>query len=231
MLEIKALEVSYGQAIAVAGASLSVRSGAWVCLIGPNGAGKTSLARAVVGLNPYRGGIIFDGEDLGALPAWDRQARGIGYAAEGRQTFPQMSVEENLRVGGYALPKPELLRAISDAYDLFPRLGERRGQAAGTMSGGEQQMLALARALMGRPKLLVVDEISWGIMPILTEQIFSQLGKLHQDGLTILQIEQNARDVLRRADHAYVMAGGQIAFEGPASALGNDTRLLESYVG
>ena len=231
MLEIQGLNVTYGQSVAVADASLRVARGGWVCLIGPNGAGKTSLVRAVVGLNPYRGRILFDGEDLNGLSAWERQRRGIGYAAEGRQIFPQMTVDENLRVGGYALGDADLRQSIDVAYEMFPRLSERRSQAAGTMSGGEQQMLSLARALVGRPTLLVVDEISWELMPMLTAQIFKRLAALHQDGLTILQVEQSAREVLRQARYAYVMAAGRISMEGSAAELGADARLLESYIG
>lgn len=231
MLEVRGLEVTYGQAVAVSGVSLSVESGSWVCLVGPNGAGKTSLVRAAVGLQDYRGQVIFDGDDLKGCSAWDRQRRGIGYAAEGRQIFPQMTVDENLRVGGYVLEEGSLARAIGDAYELFPRLLERRDQAAGTMSGGEQQMLSLARALVSRPKLLIVDEISWGIMPVLTAQIFSRLAELHKGGLTILQIEQNAREVLRHANYAYVMSAGKLSLEGPAKTLASDSRVLESYFG
>jgi len=231
VLEVRGLEVTYGQAVAVSGVSLSVESGSWVCLVGPNGAGKTSLVRAAVGLQDYRGQVIFDGDDLKGCSAWDRQRRGIGYAAEGRQIFPQMTVDENLRVGGYVLEEGSLARAIGDAYELFPRLLERRDQAAGTMSGGEQQMLSLARALVSRPKLLIVDEISWGIMPVLTAQIFSRLAELHKGGLTILQIEQNAREVLRHANYAYVMSAGKLSLEGPAKTLASDSRVLESYFG
>ncbi|MFI4986552.1 MAG: ABC transporter ATP-binding protein [Alphaproteobacteria bacterium] len=231
MLEISDIEVRYGQAIAVAGVSLKAAPGAWIALIGANGAGKTSLLRAIVGLVRHRGRLSIGGEDISALPAWERQRRGFGYVPEGRQVFAQMTVEENLRVGGFTKPDPEVRRGLETAFALFPRLAERRRQLAATLSGGEQQMLALARALMTRPRLLLVDEISWGLMPILVGQVFARLAELHRDGLTILQVEQNAREVLRHAQYAYVMAAGQIVLEGPAAAIARDARVQESYVG
>jgi branched-chain amino acid transport system ATP-binding protein len=231
MLTVENIQVSYGQAVAVAGVSLHVAPGAWVALIGANGAGKTTLLRAIMGLERHQGSTRLDGEDVSALPAWERQRRGIGYVPEGRQIFPQMTVEENLRVGGFIKPETERRSGIDMAYTLFPRLGERRRQLAATLSGGEQQMLALARALMIRPKLLLVDEISWGLMPILVAQVFARLAALHREGLAILQVEQNAREVLRHAQHAYVMAAGQLELEGTAESVARDPRVLESYVG
>jgi branched-chain amino acid transport system ATP-binding protein len=231
MLELQGVEVRYGQAIAVAGIGLHVAPGAWVALIGPNGAGKTSLLRAAVGLVRHRGQVRLDGEDLSSLPPWERQRRGIGYVPEGRQVFPQMTVEENLRVGAYTRRAAEVADALDMVFVLFPRLKERRTQAASTLSGGEQQMLALGRALMTRPRLLLVDEISWGLMPILVEQVFARLAELHRDGLAILQIEQNAREVLRYAEHAYVMAAGELVLDGPARDVAADPRVIESYMG
>ncbi|MCC7274138.1 MAG: ABC transporter ATP-binding protein [Alphaproteobacteria bacterium] len=231
MLRVADIRVSYGQAIAVAGTGLHVPQGGWVALLGANGAGKTSLARAIVGLVRHQGRTTLAGEDISALPAWERQRRGIGYVPEGRQVFPRMTVEENLRVGAYTCPDAEVRRGLDMAFALFPRLAERRAQLAATLSGGEQQMLALARALMTQPKLLLVDEISWGLMPILVTQVFARLEELHRGGLTILQIEQNAREVLRRAQHAYVMAAGRIVLEGPAADLARDSRVVESYIG
>jgi branched-chain amino acid transport system ATP-binding protein len=231
MLEVDGIEVRYGQAVAVAGVSLRVPPGAWVALIGANGAGKTSLLRAVLGLIPHRGRTRFDGEDISRLPAWERQRRGFGYVPEGRQIFPEMTVDENLRVGGFVKPEAEVRRGLERSYTMFPRLGERRSQLAGRLSGGEQQMLALARSLMIRPRLLLVDEISWGLMPLLVRQVFTHLDELHRDGIAILQVEQNAREVLRRAGYAYVMAAGEIVLEGPAADVARDPRVLESYVG
>jgi branched-chain amino acid transport system ATP-binding protein len=231
MLAVETIGVSYGQAIAVADVDLAVAAGSWVALVGPNGAGKTSLLRALMGLVPHHGRVRLDGEEVTRLPAWERQRRGVGFVPEGRQVFPEMTVAENLRVGGFTQSEAELRRGIDRSYGLFPRLGERRGQLAATLSGGEQQMLALARALMAEPKLLLVDEISWGLMPILVSQVFAQLASLHRDGLTILQVEQNAREVLRHAQHAYVMAAGKIVFDGPADIVARDKRVLETYVG
>jgi branched-chain amino acid transport system ATP-binding protein len=231
MLEVEHIEVRYGQAIAVAGVSLRVALGAWVAVIGANGAGKTSLLRAIVGLIPHRGRTRLDGRDVSTLPAWERQRRGFGYVPEGRQVFPGMTVEENLRVGGFVKPEAEVRQGLEMAYTLFPRLADRHRQLASSLSGGEQQMLALARALMTRPRLLLIDEISWGLMPLLVQQVFSHLEQLHREGIAILQVEQNAREVLRRAQHAYVMAAGAIVLDGPAGEIARDQRVLESYVG
>ncbi|MFI4994292.1 MAG: ABC transporter ATP-binding protein [Hyphomicrobiales bacterium] len=231
MLTVRGLDVRYGQSVAVSGVDLDVAAGSWVALVGANGAGKSSLLRAIMGLARHEGRIGFDGQDIGALPPWERQRRGIGFVPEGRQLFGQMSVEENLRVGGYGAAPPDLQLGLDNAYELFPRLGERRSQAASTLSGGEQQMLALARALMPRPRLLLIDEISWGLMPILVAQVFARLKVLHEAGLTILQVEQNTREVLRHAGRAYVMAAGSIAMQGPAEEVSRDPRMIESYVG
>jgi branched-chain amino acid transport system ATP-binding protein len=182
-LALDCIQVRYGQAVAVAGVSITLQPGSWTLIIGPNGAGKTSLLRAAMGLVRHKGHVIFDGQDLSGLPAWDRQRSGLGFVPEGRQLFPQMSVDENLRVGGYACDAGTVRRGLDRAYATFPRLAERRAQLAATMSGGEQQMLALARALMSEPRLLLVDEISWGLSPILVAQVFAQLHMLHQDGM------------------------------------------------
>jgi len=231
MLSVEALEVRYGQAVAVASVALDVPAGAWVAVVGANGAGKSSLLRAVMGLVRHSGRIRLDGEDLAAIPAWERQHRGIGFVPEGRQLFGEMTVEENLRVGGHAATPQVLRRGLDQAYALFPRLAERRGQAASTLSGGEQQMLALGRALMTGPRLLLVDEISWGLMPILVAQVFARLRSLHEAGLTILQVEQNMREVLRHAGRAYVMAAGEVAMHGTAAEVAGDPRVRELYVG
>lgn len=231
MLEIRNVGVRYGEALAVRGVSLRAEAGSWIAIVGPNGAGKTSLARAICGLVPHQGTIAIAGEDISKLPPWERQRRGIGYVPEGRQLFGAMSVEENLRVGAFSRAGAEVRRGLDEAFALFPRLAERRLQAAATLSGGEQQMLALARALMDRPRLLLVDEISWGLMPLLVAQVFERLAALNADGLTIVQIEQNAHEVLRRATHAYVMAAGASVFDGPAQSVAHDPRVLESYIG
>ena len=231
LLEVRNMEVRYGEALAVARVGLRVERGAWVAIVGPNGAGKTSLARAICGLIPHGGTTMIDGEDVSALPAWERRRRGLGYSPEGRQLFGQMTVEENLRVGAFTRSNAEVRDGFEQVFALFPRLAERRTQAAATLSGGEQQMLALGRALMDRPKVLLVDEISWGLMPILVTLVFERLAALNREGLTILQIEQNAHEVLRHASYAYVMAAANCVLEGPAASVASDPRVLESYFG
>lgn len=231
MLTVEALDVRYGKAVAVQGAGLEVAEGGWTAIVGANGAGKTSLIRAIMGLVRHGGRITLEGADLKSKPAWERQRLGIGLVPEGRQLFGEMTVEENLRVGGYNQSAEDVREGLEHAYALFPRLAERRRQTASTLSGGEQQMLALGRALVGRPRLLLIDEISWGLMPLLVTQVFAQLQKLHEGGLTIVQVEQNTHEVLRRAKHAYVMAGGRMAFDGPAADVARDPRMLENYVG
>jgi branched-chain amino acid transport system ATP-binding protein len=231
MLAVSDMHVRYGQAVAVSGVSLSVPDGGWVAVIGANGAGKSSLLRAIIGLVQSSGRIEFDGNDLTHLDPWDRHRHGIGLVHEGRQLFGQLTVEENLRAGGYSCTPHDLKRGLDHAYEIFPRLAERRRQNASTLSGGEQQMLALARALMAQPRLLLIDEISWGLMPLLVGQVFQRLKTLNEAGLAILQVEQNAREVLRFASHAHVMAAGQVVMSGPASEVANDDRVLESYIG
>jgi len=231
MLSVRNVSVRYGQAIAVVGADLDISEGSWTAVIGANGAGKTSLLRAIMGLVPHAGNIEFAGRNLTELPAWERQRLGLGFVPEGRQLFGQMSVEENLRVGGYSCEPAAVQRGIEQGYEIFPRLAERRSQMASTLSGGEQQMLALARALMSTPRLLLVDEISWGLMPLLVSQVFARLKALHDGGLTILQVEQNTREALRHAENAYVMAAGSIVMAGTAAEIAREPRVIESYVG
>jgi branched-chain amino acid transport system ATP-binding protein len=231
VLTVRDMHVRYGQAVAVAGVALTVPAGSWVAVIGANGAGKSSLLRAILGLIRNDGHVEFEGHDLTPLPPWERQKHGIGFVPEGRQLFAEMTVEENLRVGGYTCTPSDLQQGIDRAYEMFPRLAERRRQTSSTLSGGEQQMLALARALMPNPRLLLIDEISWGVMPLLVKQVFERLRAFHEQGLAILQVEQNAREVLRYADHAHVMAAGQIVMSGPAREIANDERVLENYIG
>ncbi|AEB12784.1 ABC transporter ATP-binding protein [Marinithermus hydrothermalis] len=231
MLEVQDLEVRYGEALAVRGVSLAVREGEWVALIGPNGAGKTSLIKALLGLVPHRGAVRFLGRDLSRRPPWDRARAGLGYVPEGRRLFPKLTVEENLRAGAYTRPEAEVRAGLEEVYALFPRLAERRRQLAGTLSGGEQQMVALGRALMGRPRLLLVDEASWGLMPLAVDLVFQTLARIHREGRAILLVEQNARRALAHAQRAYVMEAGRVVLEGPAARVAQDPRVLESYVG
>ncbi len=231
MLEVRDLEVRYGEALAVRGVALTVREGEWVALIGPNGAGKTSLIKALLGLVPHRGAVRFLGRDLSRRPPWDRARAGLGYVPEGRRLFPKLTVEENLRAGAYTRPEAEVRAGLEEVYALFPRLAERRRQLAGTLSGGEQQMVALGRALMGRPRLLLVDEASWGLMPLAVDLVFQTLARIHREGRAILLVEQNARRALAHAQRAYVMEAGRVVLEGPAARVAQDPRVLESYVG
>ena len=230
-LELDRIEVRYGQAVAVAGVSLAPKARSWTLIIGPNGAGKTSLLRAAMGLVRHAGRVTVDGRDVSRLPAWERQRCGLGFVPEGRQLFGEMSVDENLRVGGYGCDPAMLRRGLERAYTTFPRLAERRDQLSATMSGGEQQMLALARALMSEPRVLLVDEISWGLSPILVAQVFAQLRALHREGITILQVEQNAHEALKHAEAALVMSAGVITLSGAAAEIAADPRVIESYVG
>jgi branched-chain amino acid transport system ATP-binding protein len=231
MLSLRSVRVQYGKAVAVHRVSLEVPAGEWTLIVGPNGAGKTSLLRAAMGLVTHGGAVCFEGDDLTRMPAWDRQRRGLGFVPEGRQLFSQMTVEENLRAGGYRCSAASLRHGIAQAYETFPRLAERRGQLASTMSGGEQQMLALARALIAKPKLLLVDEVSWGLSPVLVQQVFAQLRALHRAGLSLLQVEQNAYEALKHAQTVHVMSAGAIALSGPVHEIAADPRIIENYVG
>lgn len=231
MLEIEDVSVRYGDALAVNGVSLIVRRGEWVSLIGANGAGKTSVLKAILGLLPHGGRVRLDGRDLTDLAPWSRQAAGLGYVPEGRRLFPELSVADNLRAGGYRLPEATLRDGLEEMYGLFPRVRERRGQLAGTLSGGEQQLVAIARALMGRPRLLLVDEASLGLMPINVAIVFDTLARLHREGRAILLVEQNARKALRHVERAYVMEVGRLVLSDTADKVARDPRVIESYLG
>lgn len=231
MLELQNVSASYGEVLAVDDVSLTVDHGEWVSLIGPNGAGKTSVIKTILGLLDHEGHIAVDGADLSGRAPWARQAYGIGYAPEGRRLFPDMTVEENLRVGGYRIPDAQRRTGLDEVYTLFPRVKERRRQLARTLSGGEQQMVALGRALMSRPRLLLVDEASLGLMPINVNIVFQALSRLHDEGLAILLVEQNARKALKYVNRAYVMETGQIMLSGAADEVADDPQVIESYLG
>jgi branched-chain amino acid transport system ATP-binding protein len=211
LLSVDKLSAFYGNLCAVREASFEVERGETVCVIGPNGAGKTTLLKAISGtLAKARGGIRYRGETLTRVPAERRVARGLIHVPEGRQVFTSMTVEENIELGAYARPDVITPAAVKDALALFPRLMERKGQLAGTLSGGEQQMLAMARAVMGRPELLMLDEPSMGLAPLMVSEIYRQVQKLREQGVTILLVEQNARIALKNSDRALVMASGEI---------------------
>jgi branched-chain amino acid transport system ATP-binding protein len=233
LLEIDRITLLYGRIQALHGVSLNVNEGEVVALIGANGAGKTTVMRAISGLRPVAAGRIrFNGEDITKVRADLRVIRGISQSPEGRGVFPGMTVQENLDMGAYTRRDT---KAIADDLErvltLFPRLEERRKQAGGTLSGGEQQMLAVGRALMSRPKLLLLDEPSMGLAPMLIQQIFRIITEIAEQGTTILVVEQNAQQALSRADRAYVMETGRIVKEGPGSALLNDPAVKEAYLG
>jgi branched-chain amino acid transport system ATP-binding protein len=232
LLAVRDLSAGYGQAIVLHGVSFSVDEGRVACILGPNGAGKTTTLRAVSGMVHAAGSISFAGTELrGRSP--DRIARErIAHVPEGRGTFTGLSVEENLQVGAYTRRDGGVRADLDRCYEWFPRLGERRSQLAGSLSGGEQQMLAIARALMLRPRLLLLDEPSLGLAPLLTRELFRILeGIVREEGITLLVVEQNANLVLTFADYAYVLEAGRIAFEGDAKTVQADERVKRSYLG
>ncbi|MCW2608973.1 MAG: branched-chain amino acid transport system ATP-binding protein [Actinomycetota bacterium] len=233
LLEISDLVVAYGRIQALHGISLTVSEGEVVTLIGANGAGKSTTMRAISGLRPVsRGSIRFDGQDLTHVRADLRVVRGISQAPEGRGIFPGMTVMENLEMGTYARRDRGNFRADLDrVFGLFPRLQERRTQVAGTMSGGEQQMLTIGRALMARPRLLLLDEPSMGLAPKLIQQIFSIIREINTQGTTVLLVEQNAQQALSVADRAYILETGSIVKEGTGRELLGDPAIKEAYLG
>ncbi len=232
-LEIVGLEVAYGRTLALHGISVAVPDGQVVCLIGANGAGKTTTMRAISGLvRPRAGRISFAGRDITGQPAHRVAAAGLRQVPEGRQCFAELTVAENLALGAYLVPaRNEVARRQEGVLARFPRLRERLGQLAGSMSGGEQQMLAIGRALMGAPRLLLLDEPSMGLAPLFVEEIFAIIAALKADGTTILLVEQNASAALDVADHAYVLENGRIVLSGPAADVANDPGVAAAYLG
>ena len=232
MLKVSGLKVAYGGIRAVKGASFEVREGELVSLIGANGAGKTTTLKAITGTQPAADGTIeFRGRSIRGQGAWDLVRQGLVMVPEGRGIFARMTVRENLQMGAYVRDDTEIDADIERVYALFPRLEERARQLAGTMSGGEQQMLAMGRALMARPRLLLLDEPSMGLAPIMVERIFEVVADIHARGTTVLLVEQNASRALALADRAYVMDSGEIRMEGNAKALLADPRVRAAYLG
>ena len=232
LLEVESLEVRYGGIRAVKGIDLAVAEGELVCLIGANGAGKSSTLRAICGLLPARAGCVrYAGADVAATPVFELPRKGLVMVPEGRGIFPQLTVEENLAMGAYARRDRDIGRDLERQYGTFPRLRERRGQTAGTLSGGEQQMLAIARALMARPKLLLLDEPSMGLAPLLVAKIFEIIREIAARGVTILLVEQNARLALEVASRGYVMESGAITLADDAGNLLADAKVREAYLG
>jgi len=231
LLDIRDLVVSYGRVEAVHGVSLIVAPGNIVTVIGANGAGKTTLLNAAMGVLPARGGITFAGEDLASWGIEDRVAMGLALVPERRELFGTMTVEENLLLGGFRSTAARRAQSFEEVYGRFPRLKERAKQLAGTLSGGERQMLAMGRALMSQPRLLMLDEPSLGLAPLIVRDIFEIITGLRKTGVSILLVEQNARAALQAADRAYVMELGAITAQGDAAELAADPRVIESYLG
>jgi branched-chain amino acid transport system ATP-binding protein len=233
MLEAKDLTVAYGKLTAVKGVSFAVEEGKIATIIGPNGAGKTTLLKALIGQLPASGAITYDGADIGQTEVEARVERGIVLVPETRELFTDMAVADNLLLGAYVhRRKTAQVKDDTDrVYDLFPRLRERRAQLAGTLSGGERQMLALGRALMGRPKLLMLDEPSLGLAPLIVREIFRIIARLGEEGVTMLLVEQNARAALETADYGYVLESGELVHQGQASDLMRDPKVMATYLG
>ena len=234
ILQVNDLHAGYGKAEVLSGLNLTLPRGAVVTVIGPNGAGKSTTLNALMGVLPSRGRIVFDGVDVSHATLEERVMAGIALVPEKRELFGTMPVEDNLVLGGFRPMKQRVANwrsTLDEVYTLFPRLKERRTQLAGTWSGGERQMLAVGRALMSRPKVLMLDEPSLGLAPLVVKEIFRTITALRATGVSILLIEQNARAALEVADHGYVLETGSIALEGPANELAVDPRVIETYLG
>ncbi|MCG6113214.1 MAG: ABC transporter ATP-binding protein [Paracoccus sp.] len=232
MLTVEGLRSRYGRIEVLHGIDLHVASGEIVTVVGANGAGKTTLLRCLSGVQPVSGGTVtFRGDQITTLPAWKRPARGLTQSPEGRQIFTNLSVEENLRLGAYGFADDRVDRDMEDAFVMFPILRDKRNLSAGGLSGGQQQMLAMARALMGRPSCLLLDEPSMGLAPIIVAQVFDVVRSLRALEVTVLLVEQNAFGALKIADRGYVMETGRIVMDGPADALIADPRIREAYLG
>jgi branched-chain amino acid transport system ATP-binding protein len=233
MLRLEGVSAGYGRISALAGVELEVLAGEFVCLVGANGAGKTTTLKAISGLvRPTSGRILFEGREIHRLPPQEILRRGIAHCPEGRRIFPYMTVQENLEMGAYVRRDPAGVAAdLRRVLEHFPVLGERRRQAAGTLSGGEQQMLAIGRALMARPRLILFDEPSLGLAPTLVEGTFRIISDIQREGTTVFMVEQNAYMALRMATRAYVMETGRITLHGPARALAEDPHVRKAYLG
>ena len=233
MLEVKDLEVYYGVIQAIKGISFHVEEGEVIALIGANGAGKTTTLQTITGmLNAQAGSIQFEGTELTKIPGHKIVSMGMAHVPEGRRVFAQLSVLENLKLGAYTRKdKTEIAESLASVYKRFPRLEERKGQRAGTLSGGEQQMLAMGRALMSKPRIVLMDEPSMGLSPIFVEEIFNIIKEISAEGTTVLLVEQNAKKALSIADRAYVLETGKIVLEGDAKDLLNDESIKKAYLG
>ncbi len=234
ILQVKGLRAGYGRAEVLHGIDIQVQPGGVITVIGPNGAGKSTLLNTLMGILPGQGKIVFRGQDITTLTLEERVMNGMALVPEKRELFGTMPVEDNLLLGGFRqmrLGNAKWRSKLDDVYAIFPRLQERRLQLAGTLSGGERQMLAVGRALMSSPDLLMLDEPSLGLAPLIVREIFSIIERLRQTGVTIVLVEQNARAALQVADHGYVLEMGELSAQGPASELASDPRVIETYLG
>ena len=234
LLKVTGLRAGYGKAEVLHGIGIEAAKGGVITVIGPNGAGKTTFLNSLMGILPAKGQIEFEGQSITDLTLEERVMQGIALVPEKRELFGTMSVEDNLVLGGYRqmrLGNAQWRSRLDDVYDLFPRLKERRVQVAGTLSGGERQMLAVGRSLMSRPSLLMLDEPSLGLAPLIVKEIFSIIDTLRQTGVTIVLVEQNARAALAVADHGYVLEMGDVSLHGPARDLAQDPRVIDTYLG
>ena len=234
LLEVRALRAGYGKAEVLHGIDLHADAGQVITVIGPNGAGKTTLLNTLMGLLPTRGQLIYRGEDISAFSLEERVMMGIALVPEKRELFGTMTVEDNLELGGFRqmrMGNRQWRQRIDDVYDLFPRLKERRTQLAGTLSGGERQMLAVGRSLMSSPDVLMLDEPSLGLAPLIVKEIFTIIETLRKTGVTIVLVEQNARAALAVADYGYVLEMGEVSLHGPAAELAQDSRVIDTYLG
>ena len=231
LLSVENAHIAYGKVEAVRGVSLDVNADEIVTIVGANGAGKTTLLNAIMGILPLSGSVVFSGQQISRLDIEDRVAAGLCIVPEHRELFGTMTVEENLQLGGFRVPRAKAASEQERVFALFPRLKERRTQLAGTLSGGEQQMLAMGRALMSQPRLLMLDEPSLGLAPLIVADIFRTIGELRQAGVSVLLVEQNARAALEIADRAYVMELGEFIMSGSAKEISGDQRVVASYLG
>ncbi|WP_427193611.1 ABC transporter ATP-binding protein [Treponema denticola] len=232
LLEVKDLHVSYGEIKAIRGINFNINQGEIVTIIGSNGAGKSTTLNSLAGLiKPASGTVLFNGEDVTKLESYELVKKGISLSPEGRQIFPRMSVIENLELGGYFRTRAELEKGKNNVFELFPILKERSWQAGGTLSGGEQQMLAIGRALMASPKILILDEPSLGLAPIIVKEIFKMIRRIRDEGITVLLVEQNAKIALSISDRGYVLETGKIRLEGKSEELLNNEEVHKLYLG
>ena len=232
LLDIREAVIRYGAAVAVSGVSLAVGEGQVVALLGANGAGKSSLLKAVSGLVALNGGTVrYAGQDLARVPGYRRARSGIAHVPEGRRIFGELSVTENLLVGGYGHSKAELRRRLDDIFQRFPVLRERRNQMGGSLSGGEQQLLAIGRALMSKPRLLLLDEPSLGLSPVAVERVYQTIRQVHEEGVSLLLVEQNARLALTVADRVYVLRTGKVVLSGDSGSIRSQDELMRAYLG